>query len=54
MANYIELKLKETVLNDKLHWDEKYVLVCAHQGTGGTKSYVKKKPKQVGRFQQNG
>jgi hypothetical protein len=43
-ANFIELKLKDTILNDKLHWDEKYVLVCARQGTGGAKPYEKKKP----------
>ena len=43
-VNYIELKLKDTIRNDKLHWDEKYVLVCARQGTGGVKPYEKKKP----------
>src|ERR1700722_6820647 len=43
-ANYIELRLKDTILNDKLHWDEKYVFVCARQGTGGASSYEKKKP----------
>ena len=41
-VNYIELKLKDSILNDKLHWDEKYVLVCARQGTGGVKPYEKK------------
>lgn len=43
LANYIELKMKETVLNDKLHWDKKYVFVCTRQGTGGASSYVKKR-----------
>jgi hypothetical protein len=43
-AKYIELRLKDTIPNDKLHWDEKYVLVCACQGTGGVSSYEKKKP----------
>jgi len=35
---------KTTIPNDTLHWDEKYVLVCACQGTGGVSSYEKKKP----------
>ena len=44
MDNYIELKLKETVTNVNLHWEARYALVCACQGTGGLKAYSKKKP----------
>lgn len=47
-SKFIELRLKETRLNKSRSdgWIKKLMYVCAHQGTGGSKKYKKKHPKQ--------
>lgn len=46
-SSFVELRLKErkvNVLAEPRGWKEKYYYVCARQGTGGDKLYVKKFP----------